>query len=114
MQQDFHIGPGPEAMTLLDQHFSQLEIVEDFSVAHQHYRTVFVEERLVAALQVDNAQTAKAESQMIFRSPRVSMKPTRPHISLSVALLAQWPMVVAAASYLHDIALNQKVVLSLR
>src|SRR5262245_23555668 len=66
VQQDFNIRVGAKAMALLDQYFFQLEIVEDLAIAHQHHGPVFVVYRLVAALQVDNAQTAKAESQMIF------------------------------------------------
>ena len=61
MQQDFDIRFGPEGMALLDQYFFQLAIVEDLAIAHQHHGTVFVVDRLVATLQIDNAQTPEAQ-----------------------------------------------------
>src|ERR1051325_5397079 len=57
MQQDFNIRIGPKAMTILYQYFFQLAIVEDLAIAQQHHGTVFVVDRLVATLQIDNAQT---------------------------------------------------------
>ena len=61
VQQDFNIRVGAKAMALLDQYFFQLEIVEDLAIAHQHHGPVFVVDRLVATLQIDNAQTPKAQ-----------------------------------------------------
>src|SRR5215510_11318187 len=61
MQQDFNIRFGPKVMAHLDQYFFQLEMVEDIAIAHQHHGTIFVVDRLVATLQIDNAQTPKAQ-----------------------------------------------------
>jgi isopentenyldiphosphate isomerase len=60
MKQDFDIRTGAEVMSFLHQRFLQLDVVEDFAIAEQHHGTVFVVDRLVATLQIDDAQTPEA------------------------------------------------------
>src|SRR5215216_917071 len=67
MKQDFDVRFGPEAMAFLDQYFLQLGVIEDLAVAHQNYRAVFVVERLVTTLQIDNAQTPEPQPYMMIR-----------------------------------------------
>src|SRR5437016_5542678 len=48
-------------MPLLDEHFSQLEVIVDFSVEYDANLSVFVPHRLVASLDVENGQPAVRE-----------------------------------------------------
>src|SRR5690349_139825 len=61
MKQDLNIRSGSEPMALCDQSLFQLDVVEDLAIAQQHHGTVFVVYRLIATLQIDNAQTPEAQ-----------------------------------------------------
>jgi hypothetical protein len=61
VQDDFHVGAGAEAVARREQPLAQLGAVVDLAVADQRDVAGLVEDRLGAALEIDDAQAAEAE-----------------------------------------------------
>src|SRR5262245_16096275 len=62
MDDHFGVGPGLEAMPALDQRLTQLDMVVDLAVENRPDRAVLVGERLVAGLQIDDAEPPVPQS----------------------------------------------------
>lgn len=62
MNQNFRVADGSKAMPLAFQFLVQLAIVVDFAVEHDLDGAVFVPERLMSARQIDDRESAVAES----------------------------------------------------
>jgi hypothetical protein len=63
---DFDIRIGPEPMTGGLQVSTQCLVVVDFSIAHNRDRAVFIGNGLIPGLQVDDAQSAKTQTDAWF------------------------------------------------
>jgi hypothetical protein len=63
---DFDIRIGPETMAAGLQVSAQFLVVVDFSIAHNRDSAIFIGNGLIAGLQVDDAQSAEAETDAWF------------------------------------------------
>src|SRR5439155_7045897 len=63
MNDDFGVRMGAETMALIDQFFSQLFVVVNFTIESDADGAVLVVERLVSLLEVDDAQANMAEGE---------------------------------------------------
>src|SRR6185437_1827583 len=72
MHQDLRIAPRPEAVAAMCQLIHQRDEVVDLAVECDPHRLIFVRKRLVAARQVDDAETAVAKPDvLVMPAPRV-------------------------------------------
>jgi hypothetical protein len=76
---DFDIRIGPETMAGGLQVSTQFLVVVDFSIAHNRDRAIFIGNGLIAGLQVDDAQSAEAETDTWFNKVPVSIRSTVGH-----------------------------------
>ena len=76
VQQHFDVAVGAKDVTASDKLLAQLEIVVDLAIAHQHNRIVFIEDGLIAAGKIDNAETAETECDVVIDKVSVGIGAT--------------------------------------
>jgi hypothetical protein len=76
---DLDIRIGPETMASGLEVSTQFLIVVDLSIAHNRDSAIFIGNRLIAGLQVDDAQSAKAETDAWFDKVSVPIRSTVGH-----------------------------------
>jgi hypothetical protein len=76
---DFDIRIGPETMAGGLQVSTQFLVVVDFSIAHNRDRAIFIRNRLIAGLQVNDAQSAEAETDAWLNKVPVPIRSTVSH-----------------------------------
>src|SRR5947209_8590203 len=68
VDQHLDVGAGAEAVPARLELGAELPVVEDLAVADEDQRAVFVEDRLVSSLQIDDLETPDAERDIGVRS----------------------------------------------
>jgi hypothetical protein len=76
MKDDLDVGPGSEPVAGSDQPRAKFRAVVDFSVADQHDIAGFVPDRLLAALEVDDAEPAESQRRAPGRKVALVVRPT--------------------------------------
>jgi hypothetical protein len=76
---DFDIRIGPETMPDGLQVSTQFLVVVDLSIAHNRDRAIFIGNGLIPGLQVDDAQSAEAETDAWFNKIPVPIRSTVGH-----------------------------------
>ena len=75
MDDGFRVRPRAQDVALSLQHGAQLDIVIDLAVEHDPDRSVLVRDRLLARLQVDDAQAAHPQGDAILHVKPVAIWP---------------------------------------
>src|SRR5215213_8210326 len=90
VDENFDVAASAKRVSFFDQAASQLAVVIDLAIANDHDGFVFIEEWLVAAFQIDDAQSAKAEADIVFdkvaRRVRASMDELVRHLHQKIAV----------------------------
>src|SRR5262245_29804294 len=76
MNDRFRVGPCSELMPLRQQIDCQIRVVVDLTVEYDDDRAIFVEDRLLSATQIDDAQPAMAEAHITLDEIAVIVRTT--------------------------------------
>src|SRR5215212_5056333 len=62
MDQHFDVCFRPESVALLFEFLRQLAVIENLAVTTQNQITIFIEQRLITCLQIDDSQATRAQT----------------------------------------------------